>query len=87
MNDVGRYSAARILEIRIRLLGAWKYNALVKRKEKVIVIQNLGGMVTVNGKYIGAVEDAARKILREHGWEPGMWKLEVYYGRRKSTST
>jgi len=79
MNDVGRYSAARILEIRIRLLGAWKYNALVKRKEKVIVIQNLGGMVTVNGKYIGAVEDAARKILREHGWEPGMWKLEVYY--------
>ena len=65
------------MQLKIRLLEAWKYNALVNRNG--VIIQNRGGRVTVNGKVIGAsVEEAARIIVNRYGWEN--WRLEAYYG-------
>ena len=77
MEKIGRYTSERIMQLKIRLLEAWQYNALVNRNG--VIIQNRGGRVTVNGKVIGAsVEEAARIIVNRYGWEN--WRLEAYYG-------
>jgi hypothetical protein len=82
MEKIGRYTPERIARMRIRLLASWEYNALVYRRRGIVVIvQNRGGRVTVNGKVAGAsVEEAARIIVNRYGWELGDWRLEAYYG-------
>ena len=82
--ELSEYTPERVMEMRIYLLTAWEYNALVLGLGDVI-IRNRGGVVTVEeyrkgikvAHYEGELKEMVPLILRRYGWEG--WKLKARY--------
>lgn len=82
--ELSEYTPERVMEMRIYLLIAWEYNALVLGLGDVI-IRNRGGVVTVEeyrkgikvAHYEGELKKMVPLILGRYGWEG--WKLEARF--------